>query len=216
MKEEWKPIKGYKGYYEISNLGNVRSLDRYIKYIRRDGKPCKMFKASKIVKYHYFNGNIPYVMLTKKHVTARFRVDELVAKTWIDNPNKYTCVRHKDGDRSNNSIDNLEWVPYSYIRTRDNVEWRAIPGYEDLYQVSANGKVRSIRRSVDRHRGSSDDKPQYKSKELMPCRYNKKTGMPVYHLHRRVSPGLYGQTDEYFKSEDLIMLAFPELYEGED
>lgn len=219
MKEEWRPIRGYTGYYEASNLGRVRSLDRVIRYNRK-GKQIRMPKAGRILKVNYFNGTIPYVLLCKNKMPVACRLATLIAKAWVPNPNKYPYVIHKDFDRCNNCADNLEWSPYLRIHNIDKEDWRAIPGYEDLYQVSSKGKVRSIPRKVERNRSHGKlrikDTPEYVSRELTPCRYNKKNDMPVYHLHRRIKDGYYGQTDEYFKSEDLIMLAFPELYKGEN
>jgi hypothetical protein len=100
--------------------------------------------------------------------------------------------------------------------------WRPIPNYENLYEVSNIGRVRSVSRVVTRSRihGKTHKcdihEVHYKSRIIRPCRYSKKTGSPVYHLHKRYKPGYYGQTDTYHRIEDLIMLAFPELYEKED
>lgn len=106
-------------------------------------------------------------------------------------------------------------------------EWRpiTIEGYEYLYEVSNTGKVRSVTRVI--HKCESNWRARngkivprefdatYKAKEIQPCRYTKKNDMPVYHLHKRVKDGYYGQTDIYVHSEELVRGAFPELYEGE-
>lgn len=100
--------------------------------------------------------------------------------------------------------------------------WRPIPSYENLYEVSNTGRVRSVSRVVTRARihGRSNTldihNAHYKSRIIRPCRYNKGTGLSVYHLHRRIKHGYYGQTDSYHLSSDLVKDAFPELHTQED
>lgn len=217
MNEEWRPIAGYEGYYEASNLGRVRSLDRYIDYTCQ-GEHKKMFKHSKMITPRCCGGNIPYIQLMKDANPIMYRLDTLIATIWISNPNNHSCVIHRDDNYMNNCINNLEWASYYHTAGTFDSEWRAIPGYEDIYQVSSNGRVRSIPRVIKRIRNIrgkkvGKDTAEYESRELKPCRYLKKSNMPVYHLHRRYKSGYYGQSDEYFTSEALIMLAFPELYE---
>lgn len=96
-------------------------------------------------------------------------------------------------------------------------EWRPVPGYEDLYEVSNNGQIRSISRTVIRERVVFDhkvkDKATYQSRKLQPCRFDSTTQSYVYHLHRRISSGRAGQLDEYIRIETLMREVFPELYE---
>lgn len=100
MVEEWKPVKGFEGCYEISNLGRVRSLPRpYCK--GRVLKPKKM-------KIGYNSVN-----LSKNSVKTTLYIHRLVASHFIDNPDKKLEVNHKDGDKTNNNVDNLEWVSSS-------------------------------------------------------------------------------------------------------
>jgi len=214
--EEWRPIKDYEGVYEVSNLGKVRSLDRYESFkinrivVRfRSGRELRPLKT----------GKDPVVNLYKDGSFTSMKLSRLVAEAFVANPNKYSFINHKDSDKTNNSANNLVWVPY---HTRSNIsnnlkeEWRNIPGYENIYEVSNTGKVRSITRRVLRERSrnaiSFEDCPEYESRELKPYRFNKKSGVAVYHLHKRYKTGRCGQTDAYYKAEDLIKSAFPELY----
>lgn len=99
-------------------------------------------------------------------------------------------------------------------------EWRPIKlrGYTKLYEVSNDGRVRSVDRAVKRTRIRKksgvvvDDAPHYTSRELKPCAVTKKRGAK-YHLHKRVKQGARGQTDVYVYGRDLAIWAFPELYE---
>jgi NUMOD4 motif/HNH endonuclease len=105
--EIWKDIQGYAGLYQVSNMGNVRSLDRTMVLpngkIRRDkGKPIAC----------YFSGTKGYVGtgLSKGGYSKRFLVHRLVAEAFLDNPDNKPQVNHINGDKTNNCVENLEWV----------------------------------------------------------------------------------------------------------
>ena len=105
MKEIWKPIAGYEGYYEVSNLGRVKSVDRYA--CRSDGK--KVFCRGRIMKLGKNRGNYTQLALCKDGVMKTHPVHRLVAKTFIPNPNNLPAINHIDGNKDNNSVSNLEW-----------------------------------------------------------------------------------------------------------
>lgn len=107
MKEEWRAIEGYEGLYEVSNLGNVRSVDRHVK----DNKYLRLFK-SVILKPTEHNGkqSYYYVSLRVKGKTNKNFVHRLVAQAFILNIDKKPQVNHKDGNVHNNCVENLEWV----------------------------------------------------------------------------------------------------------
>lgn len=217
MKETWRPVVGYEGLYEVSSYGRVRSLDRYETVRCTTCINHSRFRSGRLLKL-LINGNIPVCVLCKDSVPKPVSVCKLVAESFIPNPNQYDCVLHKDGNKSNNHLDNLTWAPTEYIcgnNITDEV-WRPIPYYEDLYEVSNTGRVRSIRRVVTRVRKRGVDFPKFTSKELKPYSINKTSGAVKYHLHRRYKPGYYGQTDEYRYAEDLVREAFPELYKKEN
>ena len=108
--EIWKPIVGYEGFYEISNKGRVRSLDRVIYFRNNKGKRKYL---GKILKPKYRNG-YQFINLNKNKKCQTFSIHRLVALHFIPNPNNYKLVNHKDGIKSNNNIENLEWCDYSY------------------------------------------------------------------------------------------------------
>lgn len=114
--EEWRPIKGYEGLYEISSIGRVKSIERVTKY-----RPCTMWpkgktsrRPEKMMKLkNAKRGGYPIVTLTKNSNQRQWRVHRLVAIAFIPNPKNKTDVNHIDGVTDNNKIGNLEWVTAS-------------------------------------------------------------------------------------------------------
>jgi hypothetical protein len=98
MKETWKPIKKYEGLYEVSNLGNVRSLPRNT-------------TKGRILKIGIRRGYAK-VTLYKDGVSCQCSVHRLVAESFIPNPLRKPMVNHIDENRLNNSVANLEWCTH--------------------------------------------------------------------------------------------------------
>lgn len=96
MKEIWKDIKGYEGKYQISNLGNVKTLKRN-----------KILKPNK-------SGEYDYVILYMNGKGKIKKIHRLVAENYIENPNGLECVNHKDENKRNNVVNNLEWCTKQY------------------------------------------------------------------------------------------------------
>lgn len=109
INEIWKEIPGYEGYFEVSNLGNFRSKDRIIKY-KQSG--TRLYPG-KPLKVELMQDGYSRIVLMKEAVKKRYMCHRLVAETFIDNPNNLPQVNHKDGNRSNNCVSNLEWCTQS-------------------------------------------------------------------------------------------------------
>ena len=110
MEEIWKDIKDYEGMYQVSNLGNIRSLDRYINQKGISGKTYKRFiKGKQIMSSKDLNGYL-HVILHKNSKYKIFRIHQLVAQMFISNPENKKQINHIDGNKQNNSVTNLEWV----------------------------------------------------------------------------------------------------------
>lgn len=104
-KETWKDISGYEGFYQVSNLGRIKSLERYV---QKNGFKTK--KKSKIKSCYVTNMGYLRVELSKNKNNRKFLVHRLVAETFIPNNNTELQVNHIDGNKQNNNINNLEWI----------------------------------------------------------------------------------------------------------
>lgn len=107
MTEEiWRPVVGYEGLYEVSSYGRVRSLDRYDSRNR--------FRKGRILKLSDNGRGYLIVGLHSNNKVKNFLVHRLVAEAFLPNPENLTEVNHKDEDKSNNCVDNLEWCNRNY------------------------------------------------------------------------------------------------------
>jgi len=106
MEEIWKDIKGYEGYYQVSNFGIVKSLDRYVKNVIHGEILLKgRIMPKKISSKGYLQGR-----LSKDGKRTNIPIHRLIAMHFIPNPENKPHVNHIDGDKTNNNISNLEWV----------------------------------------------------------------------------------------------------------
>lgn len=100
--EEWKPVKGFEGKYEVSSLGRVKSLNYNKTGIEKMLKPQK--DKDGYERIGLFNGT------RQVHIY----VHRIVAEAFVSNPSNYTEVNHKDENPSNNIAENLEWCNHKY------------------------------------------------------------------------------------------------------
>ena len=104
--ELWKPVVGYEKFYEVSNLGNVRSVTRKVKNVNGtrtiNGRVLKKLDRKGYIAYD----------LSMFGKTSRKAAHRLVAKAFIENPKNLPVVNHIDEDTTNNAVDNLEWVDF--------------------------------------------------------------------------------------------------------
>lgn len=101
MEEIWKDIKDYEGHYQVSNLGNVRSIKNNKKILL---KPYKNVKRSGYLEV--------YLRLPGSKKT--FKIHRLVAQAFIENPNNLPQINHKDENKEHNNVNNLEWCDGNY------------------------------------------------------------------------------------------------------
>ena len=105
--EVWKDIAGYEGLYQISNLGRVKSLEREVKV----GRGTR-HQAELIVKQETLNNGYLRVRLSKNGDMSGYLVHRLVAKMFIPNVANWTEVNHKNGVKTDNYVENLEWISH--------------------------------------------------------------------------------------------------------
>lgn len=126
MNEEWRDIEEYEGLYQVSNLGRVKSLK---------------FGKEKILKFGKHKKGYLLVCLCKDGKQKMFQVHRLVAIAFIPNPNNYQEVNHKDENKENNCVENLEWCTREYnvnygTRTEKCVEKSS----KEIIQLDLQGK----------------------------------------------------------------------------
>ena len=118
MKNEiWKDIKGYERLYQVSNLGDIKSLKRNV--YAGNGKYRWQYERILSKKKTNGNGYITVSLYKNNDVQNRY-VHKIVAETFISNPNNYKYINHKDENKANNYVDNLEWCTARYNCTYNN------------------------------------------------------------------------------------------------
>ena len=133
MEEIWKDIKNYEGSYQCSNLGRIRSLNRYV--YEKTGK--RQFRKGQEIKTRLNNNGYLQFALNKNGIRKMKYVHIIVAETFLPNPLFLETVNHKDGNKLNNKVSNLEWSSQS-----DN----NLHAYEQLDRktVKIGGRPKSV------------------------------------------------------------------------
>lgn len=140
--EQWKNIEWYEGLYKVSSYGRVKSLsDRWGK--ERILKPKKDKNGYLVVGFH------------KDGACKTYKIHRLVAQTFIENPNNLPQVNHKDENKENNCVENLEWCNVKYntnygTRTERvaNKNTNHPSTSKQVYQYSLKGELIKIWQSI--------------------------------------------------------------------
>lgn len=134
MKEVWKPVKGYEGRYEVSNLGNVCSLNYNRKKIRKN------------LSLNRFLCGYNSVSLYKNRISTEMLAHRIVAQAFISNPENKTEVNHKNSIRNDNRLENLEWVtPKENTQHAMELGRLNLPGEQSPRSKLTNRGVKEIR-----------------------------------------------------------------------
>lgn len=160
MKNElWKEIDGYNGNFLVSNFGNVKSIDRWI--CKKDG--TKEFKYGRLIKLQRRISGYIQVSLCYKCKSKTYNVHRLVAKAFLDNPHNLPEVNHKDENKANNNVENLEWCNREY-----NMNYGSLPSRmrenlgctkrrsNKVAQISRSGVVIAIYNSAKEAQKTTD------------------------------------------------------------
>ena len=133
MEEVWKDIEGYEGLYQVSNKGNVKSL------VNNKG-----VSREKLLKPIIENGYVR-VRLCKDKTIKNYSIHRLVAKAFIENPNNFPIINHKDECKTNNSVENLEWCSYKYnLEYNNGQKIRAESRSKKVYQYTKDFELISV------------------------------------------------------------------------
>ena len=137
-QEEWRPVVGYEGLYEVSNYGQVRSLDRYIPYKGIYGK-MRLCRGKTLVPYYGRGGYLRILLYSGSKSTRKLMfVHRLVAFAFPEICGEYfegAAINHKDENPANNVAWNLEWcTPYYNINygTRNDRTSKALKNRPDI------------------------------------------------------------------------------------
>ena len=163
MQEIWKDIKGYEGLYQVSNFGRIKSLDKIVNTNNQYGNVSTKTIKGKILKQRilrkYFS-----IGLTKNKKQKTFFVHRIVAENFIENENNYPCINHKDGNKLNNYINNLEFTTY-----REN-------SLHSIYVLK--NKLPPI------HKGEKNNFSKHTKKEIEELRQKRKSGHTLKQLSK--------------------------------
>lgn len=129
-QEIWKDVVGYEGYYQVSNLGRVKSMSRKVKSPLRNN--TVVTKREKILKQGKNKLGYRSVTLQRDTHIKCISVHRLVASVFIKNPLKLPVVAHNDSDPSNNIVDNLRWTTQS-----DNIQQAFNEGRKVVSSISS-------------------------------------------------------------------------------
>lgn len=157
QQEEWRDIKGYEGIYQVSNMGRVKSLPH------RHKNRCSYYMTKeRILSMRVCGTQREYlaVMLCVDNIHKQFKIHRLVAEAFIPNPNNYKEINHKDENKANNNVENLEWCTRSYnVNYGRGKEKRVLQLREPVLQYSLDGKLiaeyNSFREAAEAVNGSS-------------------------------------------------------------
>lgn len=138
--EVWKDVVGWEYCYEVSNFGRVKTKSRM-----RNGRSNTVVSVSSKIKDTYFDEDgYERVCLYFENKSKLLGVHRLVAEAFIPNPNNLPQVNHKDGDKANNTVDNLEWVTNTEnIRHSIQIGIRT-PGCKPVVRQEDNKEFSSI------------------------------------------------------------------------
>lgn len=156
--EIWKPVDGYEGIYEVSNIGRVKSLPKTI--IIKQPKAIRIFQSRLFKKSVNRYGYI-IVSLHLNLKIKQFKVHRLVAKAFIPNPDNKPYVNHIDGDKQNNHVTNLEWCT----------------AQENSIHAVRNGLLRNSSLKGDLHNSL-----KLKFKQVQEIRELRNAGMELKHI----------------------------------
>lgn len=145
MEEIWRDVVGYEGYYKVSNIGNIKGVCRRV-YSYNGGLTIP---ERQMIPYKHKCGYLK-IALTKEHNPITYLVHRLVAIAFIDNPENKRTVNHKDGNRTNNGVANLEWMTHKENIIHSFTNLNRVAYHKGKYGKEYNPQcVRVIKTTLD-------------------------------------------------------------------
>lgn len=123
--EVWKDINGFEGFYKVSNYGRIKTVGRIVQCKGKNGSNSYVIVKEKIKKFADNGHGYYHVNLYKNNIRYQQYIHRLVALAFIKNPLNLPQVNHRDEDKSNNSVDNLEWCSSCYNNNYGTAKYRS-------------------------------------------------------------------------------------------
>ena len=159
LEEIWKPVKDYEGLYEASLLGRVKSVSRSVK-----GRWGFTKISEKILNPIPDKDGYLIVTLCKNGKQKTKKIHRLVAEAFIPNPDNLPCINHKDENKQNNEIDNLEFCTYKYnTNYGTGIERRRKKRSKPVLQFDLNNNF------IKRYESMIEAEKQLKIKHIYDC-----------------------------------------------
>lgn len=138
MKEVWKDIEGYEGLYQVSSFGQVKMLGRE----KRLWHGGKTYISPKLLNQNLICGYKKVKLRDSDGNTKMVSVHRLVAKAFIENPNNFPQVNHKDENKHNNHVENLEWCTAKYnTNYGTGIKRCSEAKFKRIAQISLDGNI---------------------------------------------------------------------------
>ena len=139
--EIWRPVRDFEGLYEVSNLGLVRSVDRTVRGANAMSDSYPINRKGRVLKQSMATNGYLFVVLCKDGKHTHTNVHRLVAETFIPNPDNLPEINHKDENKSNNVVSNLEWCDRSYnVNYGTSLEKRSRKCFKCIEQLTLDGQ----------------------------------------------------------------------------
>ncbi len=159
MTEEWRDIPGYEGLYQASNLGRVKSLARNMVEFHKGTRYTRSYPERVLSQGNDGHG-YKLCWLSRGGKGKSIRTHRLIALAFLPNPDGLRCINHKDENKSNNIVENLEWCTHLYNVNYGSANARRKAAHAARYahKVRKNVKKHSVHKT---HKLPNNDKAVY-------------------------------------------------------
>ena len=146
--EIWKDIEGYEGLYQVSSLGRIKSIDRIIKY-KKNNEIITYLKKGRIMKPHNNGRDYLNIQFRDGNIRKHLYIHIIVAKAFIPNPYNLEQVNHKNFNKTDNRVENLEWC----TRKNNMLHYKQSSFFKEVQikrQIASHNKtIRKIKKFKD-------------------------------------------------------------------